>query len=477
MRQISSTSIAILLVLFSERALAALFDVRSYGGVGDGVTMNTRAFAAAIQAASEAYTKTGELSIVQATNGSYLSGQIVLATGVYLSVTSSATLLASSNVSDYPVNQTEWAFIWANGALHTGIVGDAGAGGTLDGQYQQYIGGWDSTRDEYIPQGWPNCTGECRPRLVKLYNCGDVSVTDVTLRGSPDWTLHLWNVTGAHVRYITQHGDERWPNNDGIDIDSSQNVLVEDSSFATADDGVCLKSTAGCMECMNVTVRNVTIRSRSGAIKFGSATPVSLHDMVFENIYIWDSNRGLAVQQRDAGDVYNIAFRNILINGTRLWPVGWWGAAEPLYLSSVPRDAGGTVGRTYNISFVNISAFSQGPAVLNGAAPGQTLQDITLSNVSIVIDRWQNWNYSDTSIPASPPCIDYEPSGAVPVQRVPLTGWMPGMYVAGVQGLLLDNVHISFNTSDAQSYWGTECINATAAGFPVVTRGGSCVPP
>jgi hypothetical protein len=36
----------------------------------------------------------------------------------------------------------------------------------------------------------------------------------------------------------TQRGDERWPNNDGIDIDSSSHVLVEKSSIDTADDGV-----------------------------------------------------------------------------------------------------------------------------------------------------------------------------------------------------------------------------------------------
>ena len=47
-------------------------------------------------------------------------------------------------------------------------------------------------------------------------------VTDITLQNSPDWTFHILNSTNVVVRGVTQYGDSRWPNNDGIDIDSRQ---------------------------------------------------------------------------------------------------------------------------------------------------------------------------------------------------------------------------------------------------------------
>ena len=63
------------------------------------------------------------------------------------------------------------------------------------------------------------------------------------------------------VRDWTQHGDERWPNNDGIDIDSSSDVLLERSAIDTADDGVCIKgSTFPLGRVHNVTVRDCTVR-------------------------------------------------------------------------------------------------------------------------------------------------------------------------------------------------------------------------
>lgn len=50
------------------------------------------------------------------------------------------------------------------------------------------------------------------------------------------------------------------------------------------DDGICPKTTEGYGPLRNMTVYNTTIRSRSAAIKFGSATPEDFFDITFENI-------------------------------------------------------------------------------------------------------------------------------------------------------------------------------------------------
>jgi hypothetical protein len=56
----------------------------------------------------------------------------------------------------------------------------------------------------------------------------------------------------------------------------------------------------------NITVRRVSVRSRSSAIKFGSTTPTDIHDLLFEDIYIFDSNGGLSIQARDQGPIASV---------------------------------------------------------------------------------------------------------------------------------------------------------------------------
>ena len=54
---------------------------------------------------------------------------------------------------------------------------------------------------------------------------------------------------------------------------------------------------------------------------------------------------------------------------------------------------------------------------------------------------------------------------------------MAGVYAEAVEGLVLDGVRVAFNNARWHSYWGTECVNVSAAGYPVTQSGGACVPP
>ena len=228
---------AALLTSSTAGAAPGVFDITAYGAIGDGQTVNTVAINAAVVASNAYYKSTGQPGTTLVPEGVFVSGQIELLSGVTLSVSSTGRLLGSFNVSDYPVNPAAWAFLYSNGATDITICG----GGVVDGNYRRWIGGFDAVNDEYIYTPWPGCSGECRPRLAILSNSQRVVVANVTFLGSADWTFQLLNCSGVHIYNWTQHGDERWPNNDGIDIDSSSNVLLEDSNIDTADDGVCIK--------------------------------------------------------------------------------------------------------------------------------------------------------------------------------------------------------------------------------------------
>ena len=76
------------------------------------------------------------------------------------------------------------------------------------------------------------------------------------------------------------------------------------------------------------------------------------------------------------------------------------------------------------------------------------------------------------------PRIEYDPTEhVIPHGSINTSGWMSGLYVEAVQGLVLEDVNIAFNNDNYQQYWGTACVNLTAASHPVKQSGGSCAPP
>jgi len=79
-----------------------------------------------------------------------------------------------------------------------------------------------------------------RPPLVQLLRARRVKLEGYTAVNSPFWVNHLVYCEHATVRGLTV--DSHFPNNDGVDVDSSRYVLVEGSLFRTGDDAVAIKS-------------------------------------------------------------------------------------------------------------------------------------------------------------------------------------------------------------------------------------------
>jgi polygalacturonase len=102
------------------------------------------------------------------------------------------------------------------------------------------------------------------------------------------------------IHDIAIYGDLNIPNNDGIDIEDSNNTVITRCHIDTGDDAICPKSSTGPL--YNLTVTDCWIRSKSSAIKFGSASWFAFKHFVFNNITIVDSHRGLAFQIRDGGN-------------------------------------------------------------------------------------------------------------------------------------------------------------------------------
>ena len=89
---------------------------------------------------------------------------------------------------------------------------------------------------------------------ISISNATDVTVEGITLMHVNGWMFELESVKGARVSGIREIG---WRcNNDGIDIVSSQDVVVEGCFIRSADDAIAVKGLNAAMDTRNVTVRD-----------------------------------------------------------------------------------------------------------------------------------------------------------------------------------------------------------------------------
>lgn len=101
------------------------------------------------------------------------------------------------------------------------------------------------------------------------------------------------------IHDVSIYGDFNTPNTDGIDIEDSNNTLITRCHIDTGDDAICPKTYFGPL--INLTTTDSWIRTKSSAIKLGSASSFDFKGLVFDNITIVDSHRGLGFQIRDGG--------------------------------------------------------------------------------------------------------------------------------------------------------------------------------
>lgn len=79
-----------------------------------------------------------------------------------------------------------------------------------------------------------------RPHFIQFFDCRAVLIDGPTIVDSPFWVVHPVYCDHVVVRNITVLSGHI--NSDGVDPDSSSNVLIENCTFDVGDDGVAIKS-------------------------------------------------------------------------------------------------------------------------------------------------------------------------------------------------------------------------------------------
>jgi len=231
------------------------------------------------------------------------------------------------------------------------------------------------------PVMWKGSYAERPGTMVIFSSCKNVHVSDVRFTEAPDWTIHFLNCVNVKTRGITIDNDMSIPNSDGIDMYDSKSILISDCVINSGDDAIAIVSSD------NVTVDNCVLHSRSSGIRIGYNV-FNHHnsgDLLFNNIRIYDSNRGIGIFQRQEGDMKNIVFSNMIID-TRLHSGQWWGHGEAIHISAVPGLGSKTPGKISNVRFSHITAISQNGLLFYGTRES-VLEDIVLDDVSVTIER------------------------------------------------------------------------------------------
>ncbi len=454
----------------------ARFYIASYGAVGDGKTNNAAAINRTITAAAQAGGGT-----VVVPPGNYMSGPITLLSNVTLYLEAGSTIRGSTRVEDYWLSRAgaEAAkeqgpsaelkpnlagLITATGAKNIAITGR----GTIEGSAMAFMtnqvldlnyalkdgGAWIprltrqgenflnpklGTQDgPFIPKPRPG-------RMVQIDKCDNVMITGVTLQNSPNWTLSVSdsrNVDIVGIKINAFASDRRAPNDDGIDLTNSRFVHIADCDIQSGDDSIALFGGE------NITVTNCTLSSHDSGIRVGYDRG-EIRNIVFSNIVIHDSTRGITVNVRAGGVIENVLFNNIVIQ-TQLHTGYWWGKGEAIHISALPKPGTAVPGVIRNLRFSNILADSEAGILIYGSKES-IIRDIQFDRVKLKVKAGPMTEYVGGN---------FDLRGDVTPELSIFKHDIPGLYCGYADGLKLLNFELEWGDNLPKFFsHGIECEN------------------
>jgi len=396
--------------------------VKGYGAAGDGITKDT----AAIQAAIDACPVGG---FVWLHNGTFLSGTIVLKDNMTLFIDPTATLLGSGTTNDYPIlnppannsqqHNCDMALVYAESSTNVTIDG----GGTINGNGRSnFRSGVEATR----------------PIALWTALCRQVNIQNINIVDAGMWTLVNMQSDFLTISNVNVNDDGLNGNRDGCDVVDCWHTVIANCTINSGDDSICIKS--GHPRGVNdLLVKNCTItKSQSNGIKFGTASKGPFTNVTFQDCTILNtSHSAMAVESVDGSAVSNITFQRINFNSCQ----------NGIFIALGSRS-GAAVGSINGITFRDINGSSltdtRGCPISGCFTNGATykINNLLFDNVNISFKGGLN------SVPSDPP----EYVGQYPEN----TMWnnLPayGYYLRHVSNVTFTNCFTSAAASDARPW-------------------------
>lgn len=420
------------------------YDIREFGAKGDGVTLDTAAVQAAIDACDRDH---GGTVVVPA--GDFLIGTLELKSHVTLHLASNGRLLGSPDIAQYraargvpPGGDGNIVLIFASNAEDVAVDGP----GTIDGQGAKFLPGAkdDGEREP----------GRPRAHLFVFSHCRNLRLAEAEFSNSSYHCVRILHCSEVRITGLRILNRVIF-NNDGLHFVSCDHVKISGCRIVCEDDACALFGSS-----RDITVSDCTFSTRWSVFRFGGG---QCDGVAISNCVITDTFGCPIKMQVRAGDrMENMIFSNLVMENV----------TGPIYigLGSAPRNAldphqiraGGIV---RNIQFRGLTAtVAAQPDLTNFPyLPGTPISDIypgehhTCISLTSVPGQWiENVTFSDVN-------ITYAGGGTkamAAVRDVPQVsggeyfacGVLPayGLYARNVRGLVLNNVRFALAASDAR---------------------------
>ncbi len=490
---------------------SAFFDIRTYGAVGDGKTVDSPAINKAIEAAAAAGGGT-----VFFPAGTWLSFSIRLKSHVSLYLSQGCTLLAADSPKpgettgynggtyDAAEPKTEWdayqdyghnhwhnSLIWGEGINDVSITGP----GLIFGKGLSYGAGPGRPPGAppppprpagappfvRVPRGSYTMFQAEQPgvgnKAIALKNCRNVIFRDFSILKGGHFGLLLTGVDNLTIDNLTIDTDR-----DGMDIDCCKNVRVSNCFVNSPwDDAICPKSSYALgynRPTENMTITNCYVSgyyelgtvldgtfkkfpdetrlARNGRIKCGTESNGGFKNISISNC-VFEGCMGLALESEDGALCEDIAISNITMRDVVSAPLFWRLGAR----LRGPREST-KVGTLQRVVVDNLVSYNTRPkisSILSGIA-GSAIRDVKISNVFI---QHQGGGSADDAKIVMPENADKYPDPGMFGPTTPSQGF----FLRHVNNLEMSHVEVQPAQPDQRPSFYLEGINR--ADFIAVT--------
>lgn len=410
------------------------FSVNKYGAKNDGKTLNTKSIQDAIDACAS---KGG--GVVVFDTGAYLTGSLFVKKGVNLMIGKNVVILGSQDINDYPEIDTRVAGVelkWPAGLINILDQDNAAISGEgiVNAQGKPFWDKYWEMRKVYESKGlrWIVDYDCRRPRTMLIQNSKNISVKGITLRQAGFWTVQI--LYSSHVSVdglvIQNNIGGSGPSTDGIDIDSSTWILVENCDIDCNDDDFCLKAGRDAdglrvnKPTEYVVIRNCVARRGAGLITCGSETSGGIRNILAYNLVANGTTNCINFKSAvtRGGTVENIYVHDIEMNnvGTMLratmdWNPSYSYSALPegysydsipahwkVFLQQVPPEKG--IPHFRNVYLANMKGTVRGSAISISGNRESPIENYFLRDVSIEarskgdISWAKGWKFTNVSV-------------------------------------------------------------------------------
>jgi len=402
-----------------------------FGAVADGKTLNTEAFANAIDALAA---KGGGTLNVPA--GIWMTGPIAMKSNINLHLNGGALILFSPDPDLYPAIYTVYEGYEAYRAIspiygedleNVAITGD----GVIDGNGAAWR---QVKRDQMTPPQWRRkiksggilvndnvwypsqdyIDGEkiresedgiaklkamtkeeaeaikrfIRPVMVKLVNCKNVYLQGVLFQNSPAWNLHPLMCENLIIDGVYIKNPEYAQNGDGLDVESCKNVIIYRSTLDVGDDAICIKSGKDedgrrrGIPTENVIVKDCRVFQGHGGFVVGSEMSGGVNNVAVSDCQFIGTDVGLRFKSTRGrgGVVKNIFIDNInmldIVGEALLFDLYYWVKNAPKTIPPVDE----TTPQFRDITITRVSSFNSGIPVKFNGLPEMPIENIKVSN-------------------------------------------------------------------------------------------------